>query len=95
MKTIYISEEYGYRSWLAKVEDSEMPELIRRWETIKGINCLVDVRKIFPTAVQIDGYNEDVDYTAHVHEPEDSYFSATGYKIPEAENFEIDGSPES
>jgi hypothetical protein len=94
MNTILIDEEFGYKMWIAKVSDIELSELIRRWKTMRGLNCLVPVTTIFPTALEIDvdfDIGENV-IRAHVHECEDSFFeSADGYEIPESNVFFIDG----
>jgi hypothetical protein len=95
MNKILIDEEYGYKMWIAEVSDVELSELIRRWKTIRGLNCLVPVTSIFPTAKEIDILEEDIEkdvIKAHVHECDDSYFEAAGeYKIPESDHFSIDG----
>jgi len=90
---IKINEEYGFRHWTAEVTQEQFEEICRKWQTIKGLNCLVPVTLIFPTAKKHCPQDDRVvDYSAHVHEFDDSNFSgAPDYVIPKAENFEMDG----
>ena len=97
---IFIEEEYGYRAWLAIVSPDELAEIKRRWETIRGLNCMVPVPYIFPTAIQVDmdelervisEYPLERRVKAHVHESDDSSLSISDYVIPESNDFEIDG----
>ena len=97
---IFIEEEYGYREWLAIVSPDELVEIKRRWETIRGLNCMVPVPYIFPTATQVNldeiervtsEYPLERRVKAHVHESDDSSLSISDYIIPESDEFEIDG----
>jgi len=93
---ILIEEEYGYKQWLWRGDYAIAKE---RWETMKGLNCLVAVDTIFPGALNIglDYWCDIKDqkaepfHSCHVHECDDSWLSGSKYKIPEAEVFEICG----
>ncbi len=90
---LLISEEYGYRHWLAELTDAEYQELIRRWETMRGLNCLVPVKLIVPQAREM---SDEEDYPqeakrCHIHECDDSHLEGSSYKIPDDEFFWLDG----
>jgi len=98
---ILVEEEYGYGYWLAIVCDQDLEEIKRRWLTMRGLNCLVPITMIFPTAKRcsIEDWEEWINppsgtnvFHSHVHQADDSHFDALPkYKIPEADKFEIDG----
>ncbi len=97
---LYISEEYGYRHWLAELTDREYQGLIARWETMRGLNCLVPVTMIVPQAIEIEeGMATCFDRNkipkdakhCHIHECDDSRLEGTNYQIPEDEDFWICG----
>lgn len=84
---ILIDEEYGYRSWYVIVDDQKLDEIKARWSQYgtRGINCLTPVPDVFEDSVEYDEDELPLDvkqfeknriFFAHVHEPEDSYFSA-------------------
>ena len=97
---LYISEEYGYRHWLAELTDGEYEDLLRRWNTMRGLNCLVPVTLIVPQAREIDPKSgicfdrdripEDAKH-CHIHECDDSRIEGSDYRIPDDEFFWIDG----
>jgi hypothetical protein len=94
MIQLLISEEYGYKDWYTELTDQEYQELISRWETIRGLNCLVPVKLIIPQAVELDGEREnDPSHThsCHIHECDDSRLEGSSYKIPEDEYFHMNG----
>lgn len=96
---LLISEEYGYQHWYLTCSPADYIPLLRRWDTMKGLNCLVPVDLIFP---DVQPYvpcksicANDMDLfeirRAHVHECDDSGIEGSTYRIPDAENFEIEG----
>jgi hypothetical protein len=100
--TIRIEEEYGYRTWKAVLTEEEYKEVLRRWETMKGLYCSVPVQLIIPQAVEIDDSDPIINVWkandmgvkfCHIHECDDSYISGSEYVIPEYEDhlFFMDG----
>lgn len=105
--TLVIDEEYGYRTWVCEMTPAEYAEALRRWGTIRGLNCLISVRTIFPTATRIVGVLEEDNFQyvnihevarrgykrCHVHEHDDSWLEGSGHRIePTAdESFWMDG----
>jgi hypothetical protein len=107
MPVLFIEEEYGYREWVADLTAKEWDELVARWQTIRGLNCLVPVRLIVPQARQIvwgkfdspdfgkdfhESHNRATHF-AHIHEHDDSFLSGIDYEIPKTddESFHMDG----
>lgn len=98
---ILIEEEYGHGHWMAIVCDRDLEEIKRRWATMRGLNCLVPVTMIFPTAKEClrEDWEDWIDppkgtkvFHSHVHQDDDSFFDALPkFKIPPAEEFSIDG----
>lgn len=98
MIKILIEEECGYRFWLAEITQDEYAKLLARWETMRGLNCLVPVELIVPQAVRISDEEmiEMFDkgesfYRCHIHEHDDSYIEGSYYKIPPDECFWMEG----
>ncbi|RJQ25034.1 hypothetical protein C4577_06525 [Candidatus Parcubacteria bacterium] len=95
---LVIDEEYGYRTWLAKLTEEEYAQLIKRWETMKGLSCLVPVKMIIPQAVEIDDeyvirmLDDNIPYRrCHIHECDDSHLQGSSYKIPKHDKFCMNG----
>lgn len=92
---LFISEEYGCRDWIAELTEDEYKDLIRRWETMKGLNCTVPVQLIIPQAVLLDDFRKKepkYDKYCHIHECTDSRITDSKYSIPEDhEYFWLDG----
>lgn len=95
---LYIREEYGATNWLAEMSDDEYQQLIERWETLRGLNCLVPVNLIVPRAKKCqNGQQEYLDAIeagaklCHFHESVDSFLEGTDYIIPEDKYFWMDG----
>lgn len=96
MIRIFIREEYGYREWVAELTEDEYADLVRRWETMRGLSCLVPVTLIIPQAREAleEEYNYDFVNgckACHIHECDDSHLEGSEYNIPEDENFWMDG----
>jgi len=83
---ILIDEEYGYRSWYVIVDDQKLDEYKARWTRYgtRGLSCLTPVPDVFEDAAEYDDSEPPFDvkqfeknriFFAHIHEPEDSYFS--------------------
>lgn len=98
MITLIIDEEYGYRTWIAELTQDEYAQLLARWETIRGMNCLVPIRLVIPQAIEIT--DEDVIslidegrtyYRCHMHEEDDSHLEGSHYDIPQDTHFWMDG----
>jgi hypothetical protein len=79
---LIITEEYGYRYWIAKMSEEEWNLLLLKWKSIlPEINCLVEVTSIIPQALQVstdDIDNLKISWTGkikycHFHEANDSY----------------------
>jgi hypothetical protein len=99
---MFITEEYGYRHWLAIITEQEFDEFVARWKTIKGLSCTVPVQVLIPQAY-LAGREDfvaaeenatahgDRCVSAHIHESDDSSIEGVDYVIPEQEQFEIDG----
>ncbi len=94
-----ITEEYGYREWVAYLTKTEYDSLLARWSTLRGLNCLVPVQLVVPKAEITEDF-EDINLWAlqaqgakrcHFHECDDSHLEGSDYQIPEAENFWMDG----
>ena len=47
---LYIREEFGFAHWAAILTNDEYRDLLRRWETMRGLNCCVPVVTIVPQA---------------------------------------------
>jgi hypothetical protein len=99
---MFITEEYGYRHWLAIVTEQEFDAFVARWKTIKGLSCLVPINFLLPSAHVADRAefqaaeenataHGDRCVSAHIHESDDSSIEGVDYTIPEQDNFEIDG----
>jgi hypothetical protein len=93
---LYIQEEFGFAHWAAILTNDEYRDLLRRWETMRGLNCCVPVARIVPQAERLkagDLANAAFDAFCHVHECDDSYLDGSGYMIPDTINGEfcIDG----
>lgn len=94
MIKLFIREEYGYQDWYAELTHEEYQDLLKRWRTLRGVTCLVPVTLIIPQAKELDDERRvDPDFThrCHIHESDDSYLEGCDYKIPEDENFWMDG----
>ena len=98
MITLIIDEEYGYATWKAELTQDEYARLLARWETIRGMSCLVPIRLVIPQAVEIT--DEDVIamidagktyYRCHMHEDDDSYLEGSYYTIPKDTHFWMEG----
>ena len=99
-----ITEEYGYRHWLAVMTPDEFAAFEARWKTMKGLYCTVPVSLVVPGA-EISSREEhiaaeeqaaasgDKIVRAHIHESEDSGYDGCDHRIPESDNFEIAGEP--
>lgn len=96
---LLISEEYGYQSWYGIYHEDHYRNIVARWNTMKGLNCLVPVDFIIPGAMLYGSSRYPVcestldQYTirhAHVHQCDDSYLD-NARPVPEADNFEIEG----
>lgn len=95
---VSISEEYGYQEWYAVYSQQEFAKIVDRWNSMKGLNCLVPVDFIFPGAkpyfdqipVCVSAVDNYEMLGAHVHQSDDSFLDG-GNKVPEAEQFEIEG----
>lgn len=92
-----ISEEYGYQHWWVLYTEEEFEEVRRRWQTMRGLHCLVPVDLIFPGArgqfgewppkpVCPELAKTCTVYNAHVHQHDDSFLATVTYKIPETVN---------
>jgi hypothetical protein len=99
---MFITEEYGYRHWLAILTAQEFEEFVSRWKTIKGLSCLVPINFLLPQAYlanreEFQAAEEnatahgDQCVSAHIHESDDSSIEGVDYVIPEQDEFEIDG----
>lgn len=93
---LLISEEYGYRHWLATLTNDEYDTLIARWNTMSGLNCLVPITLIIPQAKELtdeEYFDNKLTYDnyCHIHECDDSSLDGTDYKIPYTKEFCIDG----
>ena len=66
--TIWIQEEYGHRNWVATLTNQEYRDLIRRWQTMRGLTCTVPVDLIIPQAEQVASRPRAYDATAHPRE---------------------------
>jgi hypothetical protein len=85
--TLYINEEYGCIHWLATLTVEEYRDLIRRWETIRGLSCSIPVQLIVPQAKQVTFDQLDkmtVDATCHIHQCDDSYLDGSDHLLSEA-----------
>lgn len=98
MIKLLIDEEYGYRTWLARLSMEEYVALLNRWETIRGMSCLVPIRLVVPQAVEITDEEviEMLDdgitfYRCHMHEDDDSYLEGSRYEIPKDTHFWMEG----
>src|SRR5262245_48737628 len=98
MIKLLIDEEYGYRTWLAELSQEEYAQLLKRWETIRGMSCLVPVRLVVPQAVEITDEKviEMLDagqtfYRCHMHEEDDSHLEGSIYEIPADTHFWMEG----
>lgn len=98
MIKILIDEEYGYRTWLAKLTQEEYAQLLQRWETMRGLNPLVPVKLIIPQAVKVEDSDVlamfddgETFYNCHIHDYDDSYLEGSCYSIPDDEGFWIGG----
>jgi hypothetical protein len=100
MIKLLIEEEYGYRWWLAELTQDEYAQLLRRWETMRGLCCKVPVPLIVPQAVRISDdemitmwNRESVEsfYRCHVDDYDSSYIEGSCYEIPLDEYFWMDG----
>ncbi|NDD53217.1 hypothetical protein EBZ39_04970 [bacterium] len=99
---LLIDEEYGYRDWMSVLTESEFNEFVRLWKTMKGLSCLVPVPRVVPGAMpssseeftaaieQAEASGDRV-VRVHVHQCDDSFIAGVHHRIPEAEQFEIDG----
>lgn len=96
---LLVSEEYGYQNWYRICTEEEYREIVRRWNTMKGLNCLVPVDFVIPGAEPFHNCRYPVpeteleNYTikgAHVHEPDDSGLD-DAEPVQDAETFEIEG----
>jgi hypothetical protein len=94
MVTISIDEEYGYRRWVAEMNEAEYQALLARWATMRGLNCLIPVNVVIPQARELVGDSFDMPADAircHIHECDDSYLEGSDYQIPPDKIFWIDG----
>jgi hypothetical protein len=96
MIRIFIREEYGYREWVADLTDDEYRDLLRRWETMRGLSCLVPVSLIISQAREVLEEEYTVEFIkpclkCHIHESSDSCLEGSSYEIPDDEDFWMDG----
>lgn len=94
MIKLWIEEEYGYRDWYLECTEEEYEKLLERWRTIRGMSCLVPVKLVFPTAVELDDFREENpehNRRCHMHGDDDSYLEGSNYKIPPDEFFWMEG----
>ncbi len=102
MITLWIVEEYGYRDWIAVLNETECADLLKRWSTIRGLTCLVPVTLIVPQAVEVEEGHPYYPLNvweaqrknwlrAHIHEHDDSHMPGNEHEIPEDEHFWMDG----
>ena len=94
MIKLLIDEEYGFRTWLAELTQENYAQLLQRWETMRGLNCLVPVPLIVPQAVRISDEEliamldrQESFFKCHIHEHDDSYLEGSSYEIPPEECF--------
>lgn len=98
MIKLLIDEEYGYQTWLAELTQEEYAILLTRWETIRGMNCLVPVRLVIPQAKEISVEEivvmidkGETFYRCHMHEEDDSHLEGSSYNIPKDTHFWMEG----
>jgi hypothetical protein len=98
MIKLLIDEEYGYATWLAELTQEEYMQLLARWETMRGLNCLVPVRMVIPQAkeIELEQVIKMLDrgetfYRCHMHEDDDSHLEGSNYTIPKDTHFWIEG----
>ena len=98
MVNVYISEEYGYYHWWARLEPQEFEDLKKRWVTMRGLHCLVPVWLIIPQAVEVEDHAKLMrllktkkHLKCHIHECDDSHLEGVAYHIPKDKDFWIDG----
>jgi hypothetical protein len=98
MIRLVIDEEYGYRTWLAELTLEEYAQLLARWETMRGLSCLVPIKLVIPQAVEISDEdvikmhdNGETYYRCHMHDYDDSYLEGSRYDIPEDTHFWMNG----
>lgn len=97
MIKLIIDEEYGCRTWYTELTQEEYAQLLARWETMRGLSCLVPVKLIIPQAIEINDeqaieiVDKDTWYRCHIHECDDSHLEGSNYKIPEDSHFWMDG----
>jgi len=98
MIKLVIDEEYGYRTWLAELTQEEYAQLLARWETLRGLSCLVPVRMVISQAVEIDDEtvikmidNGETYYRCHMHDYDDSHLEGSCYQIPDDAHFWMEG----
>jgi len=84
MIIIDIDEEYGFRNWVAELTEEEYQQLLARWATIKGLNCLVPIPFIIPQAKRVeDGAPlPEGALSCHIHECDDSWLEGAGRGVP-------------
>ncbi len=94
MIKLFISEEYGFREWLAKLTYDQYEDLKRRWKTIRGLTCSVPVNLVIPQAKLLDDERKfDIKYDkrCHMHDYDDSYLEGVDYQIPIDTHFWMEG----
>lgn len=105
MVILYISEEYGYRTWYAVLTPQRWEELKTEWQTLKALNCLVPVPFLIPEAKSFPLWPEHEKYAdldvlraedvqimrAHIHEADDSGLGGVEYTIPPQPDDDSDG----
>lgn len=98
-RIILIDEEYGSDSWYSIVSNNEYQEIEKNWKTIRGLNCLVPVQFLIPSAQNFPIRSEHEKFTrfrtlveekveiisCHIHETDDSYLN--GLKTIPDEDF--------
>lgn len=95
MPLLLISEEYGHRRWFAELSDEEYETLLRRWATMRGLNCLVPVKllvpKVKPFYLKPGEPFPTYALHCHMHSHDDSGLDGSEYTIPPDTNFWLDG----
>lgn len=95
---LLISEEYGYQNWYGLYDENQYKNIVARWNTMKGLNCLVPVDFIIPHAMLYESRYPVCENSldqfeikhAHIHESDDSHLDGAN-PVPPADDFEIEG----
>ncbi len=88
-----ITEEYGFREWIAELDKAEYDELLAKWQTLRGLSCCVPVKFIIPQARVLGEFEKlPSKYVhCHIHESDDSYLGGCNYEIPNDNLFWCEG----